>query len=90
MVVRDSSGGQLFASGTPYPGISAPFVIELLAVRDACALCHSMGWREVDIEGDATQVKLAVEHRQIFAREGGAIVADILHLVDGLPQLRLR
>ncbi|CAN1279753.1 Uncharacterized mitochondrial protein AtMg00310 [Linum perenne] len=90
LVVRDSSGGQLFASGISYPGISSPFILELLAVRDACALCHSMGWREVDIEGDATQVSLAVAQRQVFSRDGGAIVADILHFVDGLPQLRLR
>ncbi|CAN1189693.1 hypothetical protein LINPERHAP2_LOCUS40052 [Linum perenne] len=49
-----------------------------------------MRWREVDIEGEATQVTLVVAQRQVFSRDGGVIVTDILHFVDGLPQLRLR
>ncbi|CAN1770720.1 hypothetical protein LINPERHAP1_LOCUS11696, partial [Linum perenne] len=57
LVVRDSSGGQLFAT---------------------------------DIEGGATQVQHVVSARQVFARDGGTIVADILSYLDALPQLRLQ
>ncbi|CAN1315043.1 Transposon TX1 uncharacterized 149 kDa protein [Linum perenne] len=90
LVVRDSAGGLLFATGISYPGLTNPFILELLAARDACVLCRSMGWTAVDIEGDATQVLQAISNKPICGRDGGAVVRDIWFLVESLPQIRFQ
>ncbi|CAN1146274.1 hypothetical protein LINPERHAP2_LOCUS15157, partial [Linum perenne] len=89
LVVRDSVGGLLFATGISYPGITNPFLVELLAVREACFLCRDMGWSQVDIEGDATEVTRVVSSRLLLSRDGGSLVADICRLLDSLPQVQL-
>ncbi|CAN1173839.1 hypothetical protein LINPERPRIM_LOCUS9519, partial [Linum perenne] len=59
------------------------------AVRDAFVLCRDMGWSDVDIEGDATEVRRVVSSRLFPAREGGSLIADICHLLDSQPFTRL-
>ncbi|CAN1141466.1 Uncharacterized mitochondrial protein AtMg00310 [Linum perenne] len=90
LVVRDYLGGLLFATGISYPGITNPFLLELLAVRDACVLCRNLGWREVDIEGDATEVLRVVSGRLLLSRDGGSIISDICSLLDSLPLIKLQ
>ncbi|CAN1132820.1 hypothetical protein LINPERHAP2_LOCUS7265 [Linum perenne] len=62
LVVRDHSSAILFATGITYPGITNSLVLELLAFRDACALCSTRGLSCVDIEGGATLVTSMVSN----------------------------
>ncbi|CAN1772524.1 Putative ribonuclease H protein At1g65750, partial [Linum perenne] len=87
-VLRDSSGSILNAIGTPYPGISDPQVLELLALRDACLWCLRFNVLQVDIEGDAETTFSLLSSSRVWASSGGAIVDEILLLHRQVPSFR--
>ncbi|CAN1320748.1 unnamed protein product [Linum perenne] len=87
-VLRDSSGSILNAIGTPYPGISDPQVLELLALRDACLWCLRFNVLQVDIEGDAETAFSLLSSSRVWATSGGAIVDEILLLQRQVPSFR--
>ncbi|CAN1811474.1 hypothetical protein LINPERHAP1_LOCUS26233 [Linum perenne] len=87
-VLRNSDGVVLRAIGTTYPGIVDPFVLELLALRDACTWCLWAGFMQVDMEGDAELVSTRLLAGQVWANPGGAIIEEILQLQRGVPAWR--
>ncbi|CAN1162079.1 hypothetical protein LINPERPRIM_LOCUS1371, partial [Linum perenne] len=87
-VLRNSYRVVLRAIGTTYSGIVDPFVLELLAFRDACIWCLWAGVLQVDIEGDAELVSTKLLTGQVLANPGGAIVEEILQLQKGAPAWR--
>ncbi|CAN1758518.1 Putative ribonuclease H protein At1g65750 [Linum perenne] len=89
-VLRNSSGTVLRAVGTTYPGIEAPFLLELLAVRDACFWCWGSGVLQVDIEGDAELVTTRLLAGAVMANPGGAIVEEILQFKSTAPSWRFQ
>ncbi|CAN1156374.1 Uncharacterized mitochondrial protein AtMg00310, partial [Linum perenne] len=87
-VLRNSEGIVLRAMAATYPGIMDPFLLELLAFRDACTWCLWAGILQVDIEGDAELVSTKLLARQICANPGGALIEEILQMRSGAPSWR--
>ncbi|CAN1292424.1 Putative ribonuclease H protein At1g65750 [Linum perenne] len=72
-VLRSPDGTVLYAFGTPYPGILDPFILELLACRDAVAWYVFYGLFQVDFEGDAELVAKAVRDHEGLRSTGGLL-----------------
>ncbi|CAN1730043.1 Uncharacterized mitochondrial protein AtMg00310 [Linum perenne] len=87
-VLRDSEGMVLRAMAATYPGILDPFLLELMAFRDACTWCLWAGVLQVDIEGDAELVSTRLLAGQIRANPGGAIIEEILQMHRGASSWR--
>ncbi|CAN0900673.1 Putative ribonuclease H protein At1g65750 [Linum grandiflorum] len=90
LVVRNAEGRLLVGVGRTYPGLFDPYVLELLAVRDACSWCVCQGFVQVDIEGDAELVLSKLSQRATRCVHGGAIIAEILNYFSASPQYRLQ
>ncbi|CAN1177238.1 Putative ribonuclease H protein At1g65750 [Linum perenne] len=88
-VLRAPTGMVLHAVGTPYPGITDPFILELLACRDAVSWCVSSGLFQVDFEGDAEMVSKAVRDQESTRAQGGIIVQEVSRLLASSPSFKL-
>ncbi|CAN1225604.1 Uncharacterized mitochondrial protein AtMg00310 [Linum perenne] len=88
-VLRSSTGMVLHAVGTPYPGITDPFILELLACRDAVSWCVFSSLFQVDFEGDAELVSKAIRDQEGTRAQGGIIVQEITRLLTSSPSFKL-
>ncbi|CAN1279426.1 Putative ribonuclease H protein At1g65750, partial [Linum perenne] len=88
-VLRAPTGMVLHVVGTPYLGITDPFILELLACRDAVSWCVSSGLFQVDFESDAEMVSKAVSEQENLRAQGGIIVQEVTRLLASSPTFKL-
>ncbi|CAN0888315.1 hypothetical protein LINGRAHAP2_LOCUS15823 [Linum grandiflorum] len=90
LVVRNAAGRLLSGMGRTYPGLFDHYVLELLAVHDACSWCARQGFVQVDIEGGAELVLSKLSQRATRCVHGGVIIAEILNFFSANPQCLLQ
>ncbi|CAL1413360.1 unnamed protein product [Linum trigynum] len=73
-----SNNGQLvFAFGRHYPGVSDPFISELLALRDAVNWCVLHGFGSVNFCGDCQLLIRRIRTREVNHGMGGALLEEV-------------
>ncbi|CAL1371574.1 unnamed protein product [Linum trigynum] len=84
LVVRGSDDHVLLASDFHHPGISDPYLAELLAARDAISLAASRSLPRVIIEGDAAVVIRQLSLGAVEDSVGGPILRDCRLILGSL------
>ncbi|CAN0915868.1 hypothetical protein LINGRAHAP2_LOCUS29362 [Linum grandiflorum] len=90
LVVQNAAGRLLCGMGRTYPGLFDPYVLELLAVCDACSWCVRQGFVQVDIECDAELVLSKLSQQATRCVHGGVIIAEILNFFSANLQCLLQ
>ncbi|CAL1399998.1 unnamed protein product [Linum trigynum] len=77
LVVRDAMGSVCFVQGFSYAGLVDPFLVELVAFRDAIRWCFLKGLTEVKFYGDAKVVIEKIQRADTRDLRGGRILEEI-------------
>ncbi|CAL1377793.1 unnamed protein product [Linum trigynum] len=77
LVVRDAMGSVCFVKGFSYAGLVDPFLVELIAFRDAIQWCSMKGLTEVKFYGDAKVVIDKIQRSDTRDLRGGRILEEI-------------
>ncbi|CAL1371733.1 unnamed protein product [Linum trigynum] len=82
LVVRGSEGQVFLALGFHHPGVSDPYLAELMAARDAISLVHSRSLPLAIIEGDSEVVIRQLDGRCCEDSVGGPLLRDCFQLLS--------
>ncbi|CAL1393515.1 unnamed protein product [Linum trigynum] len=81
LVVRETDGQVFLALGFHHPGISNPYLAELLAARDAISVVLSRSIPRAIIEGDSEVVVRQLDGRCCEDSVGGPLLRDCCQLL---------
>ncbi|CAL1354917.1 unnamed protein product [Linum trigynum] len=81
MVLVDANGDPVLAAGFQIPHIDSPPVVELLVLREAIRWCLSLGFTEVQFEGDAKVIIDKLNRADAGDSQMGAILQEVVNLL---------